>query len=78
MPGLSQVDLPPEGGWVAFRAQPGLYVLRADGEGTWTLLGRAGQTLGTVRRTGAKYRAWRGTALGRAESDWRDVVKILW
>ena len=78
MPRLSEVDLPPDGGWVAFRAQPGLYVLRADGGDTWTLLGPAGQTLGTVRRAGGRYRAWRDRAMGRASEDWRVAVSHLW
>lgn len=77
IPVLDEVDLPPARCWVAFRAERRLYVLRADSDDAWTVLDECGRTRGTIRRAGKGYRAWNDQALGRAENDWRDVVRKL-
>ena len=77
MPPLTEVELPPQGCWVAFRADRRLFVLRADPGDSWTVLDEGGKPRGTLRRSGRGFRAWGDQALGRVESDWRDVVRRL-
>jgi hypothetical protein len=72
---LSAVELPAERSWVAFLAGTGLYVLRADDSHTWTLLDSCGESLGSFRRSGKKYRPCDED--GPAERRWRELVRAM-
>jgi hypothetical protein len=77
MPALDDVDLPTEGCWVAFRVGREVYVLRGDHGQAWTLLSVRGTAIGTFRVVRNKYRTVEGAPVGRADADWREVVRAL-
>jgi hypothetical protein len=77
MPALDHVDLPAEGRWVAFQCGPDVYVLRGDGGECWTVLSLRGTAVGAFRCVRRRYRAVEGPGLGRADTDWRQVVRAL-
>jgi hypothetical protein len=77
MPALDDVDLPAQGCWVAFRSGRDVYVLRGDQGLSWTVLSVRGTALGAFRCVRQKYRPVDGPAVGKADADWREVVRAL-
>jgi hypothetical protein len=77
VPSLDDVDLPTQGCWVAFRSGRDVFVLREDRGAGWTLLSLRGTPIGSFHSARNKFRVVQGPAVGRADADWREVVRAL-